>query len=82
MFGYTGGQGACTVANPCDLTYKAQHTDPLPAITTGTDLGDPYVFGGIPYTRSPGPVVKSLNRQACGLTSPYTGPGPAQTATP
>ena len=70
IIGYNAG--ACA-GNPCDLTLTGEHTTPFPSITSGTDLGDPYVSGGVTYSRS-GPVTANFT-DLCGKTSPYAGAG-------
>ena len=64
--------GVCA-GNPCDLTLVGEHTTPFPGFTSGTDLGDPYVSGGVTYSRS-GPSTAAFT-DLCGKTSPYVGPG-------
>ncbi len=70
IVGYNAGVCA---GDPCDLTLTGQHTTPFPPFTSGTDLGDPYISGGITYSRS-GPTTVPFT-DLCGQTSPYSGVG-------
>jgi PilC-like protein with beta-propeller domain len=64
--------GACA-SDPCDLTLTGQHHVNFPGFTSGTDLGDPYVSGGITYSRSIPPPASFTD--LCGQSTPYTGAG-------